>query len=257
VLENARFETAAARDRVAQAKGNARPYVGLQGTLARSPLSIESDDVHELSAQVQVGVSVPLYASGLLDARVREAQQSADAANQRLEQTSRDLRENIASYWDQLAAARRALPAYARAVAAAQVALEGARQQQLAGQVTSLDVLDTARDLLVSRQAQAQSEAQLYVQHALLLGAMGQLRTDSFAPGIPTYDPSSYSSIGYAGLPTGPMVQAVDSIGADAAFYKSPVAVEADNETGHDMAPDPELVNSSQPDQALPSQQVP
>jgi len=237
LLESARFDLSAAQGRIAQARGNARPYVGLQASLARAPITIESDDPRELNAQVQLGLTVPFYSSGLLSARIREARQLADAAAQQLEQTSRDVRENIASYWDQLAAARRALPAYNRAVTAAESALDGATQQQLAGQVTSLDVLDTARDLLVSRQAQAQSEAQIYVHHALLLGAMGQLRADTFAPGTPAFDPSVYRPAAWTGLPTAPLIQTIDAAGYDQHFTPAPVSVESDTEPGHDMAP--------------------
>lgn len=240
VLEAARNDLRAAQARIAQTRGNARPYAGIQASLARSPVSVENDDVRELSAQVQFGVTVPLYSAGLLSSRIREARQLADAATQQVEQTSRDVRENIASYWDQLSATRRALPAYARAVAAAQVALEGAQQQQLAGQATSLDVLDTARDLLNSRQAKAQAEAQLYVQHATLLGAMGQLRADNFAPGTPQFDPDRYRGLGWTGLPTGPLVEAADGLALDGRFRPSPVAVESDAEPGHAMAPEPE-----------------
>ena len=237
LLESARFDLSAAQGRIAQARGNARPYVGLQASLARAPITIESDDPRELNAQVQLGLTVPFYSSGLLSARIREARQLADAAALQLEQTSRDVRENIASYWDQLAAARRALPAYNRAVTAAESALDGATQQQLAGQVTSLDVLDTARDLLVSRQAQAQSEAQIYVHHALLLGAMGQLRADTFAPGTPAFDPSVYRPAAWTGLPTAPLIQTIDAAGYDQHFTPAPVSVESDTEPGHDMAP--------------------
>ncbi|PNU05596.1 hypothetical protein A8V01_15665 [Novosphingobium guangzhouense] len=239
LLQSARFDLAAAQGRIAQARGNARPYVGLQASVARSPLTITSDDPRELTAQVQVGMTVPLYSGGLLSARINEARQLADAANQQLEQTARDVRENIASYWDQLAAARRALPAYNRAVAAAQSALDGATQQQLAGQVTSLDVLDTARDLLLSRQTQAQSEAQLFVQHALLLGAMGLLRADAFAPGTPAFDPSAYEATGWAGLPIGPLIRPIDAVAYDGRFKPTPVSVENDSEPGHNMAAEP------------------
>ncbi|MGF7155675.1 TolC family outer membrane protein [Novosphingobium gossypii] len=239
VLEAARNDLLAAQARIAQARGNTRPYAGVQASLARSPLGIENDDVRELSAQVQVGVTVPLYSAGLLSSTIREARQLADAATQQVEQTSRDVRENIGSYWDQLSATRRALPAYARAVAAARTALEGAQQQQVAGQATSLDVLDTARDLLNSRQAQAQAEAQLYVQHATLLGAMGQLRADNFAPDTPVFNPDRYQGLGWAGQPTGPLVEAVDGLALDSRFTPSPVSIENASEPGHVMAPEP------------------
>lgn len=240
LLETARLDLTAAQARIAQARGNARPYLGAQASLSRSPLSIENDRISEVAGQVQLGLTVPLYSSGLLSSRIREASQLADAASQQLEQTSRDLRENIASYWDQLSATRRAMPAYARAIAAAQTALDGAQQQQLAGQVTSLDVLDTARDLLNSRQARAQAEAQLYVQHVTLLGAMGQLRAETFAPGTPAFDPSLYDGIDWAGLPTGPLIEAVDAIAYDSRFKRSSVAIENDTEAGHTMGSEPE-----------------
>ncbi len=239
VLEAARLDFAAAQARIAQARGNARPYIGIQGNLTRTPLSVESDRTRDLTAQVQLGITAPLYSAGLLSARIRETRELADAAFQQLEQASRNLREDIASYWDQLSAARRALPAYTRAISAAQSAFNGAQQQQLAGQITSLDVLDTARDLLNTRQAQAQAEAQLYVQHALLLGAMGQLRADIFAPGTPTYDPENHRGPDLAGLPTGPIIEAVDSLALDNRFAPSLVAIEQDTEPGHLMAPEP------------------
>lgn len=239
LLQSARFDLAAAQARVAQARGNTRPYLGFQGSLGHSPLTITSNDPYELSAQARVGLTIPLYSGGLLSARLREAAQLADAASQQLEQVSRDVREGIASYWDQLSATRRALPAYIRAVASAQAALDGAREQQLAGQLTSLDVLDTARDLLTSRQAQAQTEAQLYMNHVLLLGAMGELSPEMFSTGTAQYDPTTYDPPGWTGLPTGPLVEAIDSIAMDGRFKGSAVQIESDAESGHAMAVDP------------------
>lgn len=239
ILEETRFDISVAKGRVAQARGDTRPYLGLQGSIARAPTSVGPGDSHEVSAQLQVGVTVPIYSGGLFSARVREASQLADGAYQQLEQTSRQVRENVASYWDGLAATRNALPAYGHAVHAAHAALAGAQQQQLAGQITSLDVLDTARDLLTSRQAQAEAEAQLYVQHALLLGAMGRLRVDDFAPDVPLYDPDVYARSSWEGLPTGPLINAIDAAALDDRFKTSPVAVENDTETGHEMPPEP------------------
>lgn len=229
-LERARLDLAAAQGRIAQAQGNTRPYLGVQGSLARSALSLGADDPHELDAQVQVGMTVPLYSGGLLSAQVREAGQLANAANQQLDQAARDVRESVASYWDQLAATRRALPAYAAAVTSAQAAFDGAQQQQLAGQITSLDVLDTARDLLTSRQARVHAEAQLYVQHVLLLGAMGRLRADDFAPGTPPFDPGAYAPFAWQGLPIGPLVKAADDIAVDDRFTTSTAAPEPERE---------------------------
>ncbi|BBC70975.1 conserved hypothetical protein [Altererythrobacter sp. B11] len=237
VLEAARFDSRAARAAVGLARSDAGPQVTLQGTAARTPLSIENDAVRQFDAQARIEVTMPLYAAGRIAAGIREAKQSADAANQVEEQVTRDVREDIASAWDRLSANRRASPAYAEAVTAAETALQGAREQQLAGQLTALNVLDTARDLLNSRQAKASVDAQLYIQHAILLAAMGQLSPGRFGPMTPEYDPDSYSRTAFAGLPTGPLVELLDdAVVMDGVTY-TPVQQERSEEPGHDMAP--------------------
>lgn len=235
LLQSARYDLVAAQARLGQARSNTRPYVSLQGSLARTPLTIENGDPGEVTLQVQAGLTIPFYSSGLLSSRVREAAQIADSANQQLQQAIRDVREDIATYWDQLAATRRALPAYARAVSSADLAFQGAQQQQLGGQITSLDLLDTARDLLNSQQAQAQAEAQLYIQHAMLLGTMGQLRIETFAGEAAEFRPKAYTTPGWMGFPTGPAIEVLDAITYSDSFNPTPVTVEQSQEEGHEM----------------------
>lgn len=238
-LEIARLSQAASRALLGAARANRGPNVSLDASVSRSPLSVESDSLRQISSTAQVTVTMPIYTSGLLEARVREVLQINDADNQRVEQASRDVREQVASLWDQISAVRRAIPIYHTAVLAAEKAVDGVRKQQAAGQATSLDVLDTTRDLLNSRTAEIQAEAQLFSLHSSLLAALGELDVTDFEPTELVYEPDAYDVTGFVGLPTGPLIEPVDRVLYDAYPQHSPVQAETDNEPGHDMSVEP------------------
>lgn len=238
-LEIARLNEQTSRAQIAAARADMRPNISLDSSFGRTPLSVESDASAQIALSAQVTVTMPIFTSGLLDSRVREELQRNDADNQRVEQASRDVREEIASLWDQIAAIRRAIPIYHAAVAAAETAVDGVRKQQAAGQATSLDVLDTTRDLLSSRTAEIQAEAQLFTLHSSLLAALGDLDVTDFKPLELTYDPDVYEVLGFAGLPTGPLIEQFDRVLYDSRHKHSSVQAETSNEPGHDMAAEP------------------
>lgn len=238
-LEIARLSEQASRAQLAAARANRGPNVSLDASAGRTPFSIETDSTSQINLSAQVSVTMPLYTSGLLDARVREVLQRNDADNQRVEQASRNVREQIASLWDQISAIRRAIPIYRAAVVAAESAVVGVRTQQAAGQATSLDVLDTTRDLLTSRTAEIQAEAQLYALHSSLLAALGELDVADFAPVELLYDPDVYSVSGIVGLPTGPLIEPFDRVLYNSRPAHGAVQIENGSEPGHDMATEP------------------
>lgn len=238
-LEIARLSESASRAQLAAARANMGPNVSMDASVTRSPLSVETDSLRQITSSAQVTVTMPIYTSGLLDARVREVLQRNDADNQRVEQASRDVREQVASLWDQISAVRRAIPIYHTAVVAAEKAVDGVRKQQAAGQATSLDVLDTTRDLLNSRTAEIQAEAQLFSLHSALLAALGELDVTDFEPSELVYEPDAYDVTGFVGLPTGPLIEPVDRVLYDAHPKHSPVQEETNSEPGHDMSVEP------------------
>lgn len=238
-LEIARLNERSSRAQVAAARADRGPNVALESSFGRTPVSLENDASRQTSLSAQVNVTMPIYTSGLLDARVREVLQRNDADNQRVEQASRDVREQVASLWDQLSAVRRAIPIYRAAVVAAESAVDGVRKQQAAGQATSLDVLDTTRDLLSSRTAEIQAEAQLFALHASLLAALGELDVADFDPIELRYELDDFQTTGIAGLPTGPLIELFDKVLYNSQPRHSPVAAETSSESGHDMAAEP------------------
>jgi outer membrane protein len=231
------------RAAIAVARAERGPTVSLIGSASRAPYSITDYSTHLLTQTGAVRVTMPLYASGQITARVRETIARNDADNQRIEQQAREVREGVASAWDQLSATRRAIPSYQEAVLAAQRAFEGAQKQETAGQITSLDVLVTAQDLLNAQTSEAQAEAQLYVLHANLLTGMGVLDIHSLDATTPVRNPADYRATFFAGLPTAPIVRPVDSLLYMPQPKHGPVQTEHDTEAGHFMSPEPKLKN--------------
>ena len=66
-------------------------------------------------------------------------------------------------------------------VAAAEVALEGAKQELAVGERITLDVLDQERELLEAQLGQVDAERAAYMAAHELLAAMGELRPEMIA----------------------------------------------------------------------------
>lgn len=252
----AEYNQQVSRANLAAARAERGPNVSLDGSYTRSPVTVTSNSQDQVTQQAVISVTMPIFTSGRLTAQVREASERAEADVYRFEQARRDVRETVASLWDQLAGLRRALPIYRRSVLAAEQAVVGVRQQLSAGQATSLDVLDTTRDLLNSRTAEAQAEAQLYSAHAALLVALGGLDVGDFADPSLAYDLLNYRPTWFAGLPTEPFIHPIDTILYDDHVDVGSVQMEADKETGHDMPVEPPLTLGQPSAPALPASAI-
>src|SRR5690606_29062870 len=136
----------------------------------------------------QVVVSGPLFTSGLLLARQREAEAANDADWRLVDAARRDLVEQVTSAWSSWQSSGEALGNLASAVEAARAAYDGATEQQRAGFRTTLDVLILARELLTVRNSLNSVEAENYLAQARILFALGMLDLPYLMPGDPAYD---------------------------------------------------------------------
>lgn len=228
-LQSQQFFETATRAQVASARAAMGPQVVADLTGGRSPASPYDNSSYEEQLTAGVTMSVPLFRGGALSARVRETEQRNLAAQQAVEQVRRDVREGLATDYNRLRSAERALPRFESAVAAAQRAVEGVQQQETAGIRTLRDVLDVTNDLFNARSNLATAEAERYFRHASVLRQAGLLTVDLFAPGQ-EYDYNAYrpDGAGAAGLPLRPLVSALDSILLNRGVEDAGVEVESD-----------------------------
>jgi len=107
-------------------------------------------------------------------------------------ESQRDIRQQTATAWNNLLAARAAIESDQEQVRANAVALEGVQQEAQVGSRTVLDVLDAEQELLDSQVALVRSQRDEYVAAFQLLSAIGGLTAQSLNLDTQVYDPSEH-----------------------------------------------------------------
>lgn len=191
------IRAAFARERVSRAQIEARraeygPRVDAQGSLAYDSLSPFNDQLRSTTIVGQVVVTQTLFDSGLRHARLEEAKASNDSDTRLIDNAYRQTRESVGAAWDDLASLRLALANYRTAIDAAERAYQGALIQQKAGDLSTQDVLDLARDLLNLRNSYTTIVADEYVARANLLAAAGLLEGPKIVADLRRYDADAH-----------------------------------------------------------------
>ena len=128
---------AAARENVTVVKGAHLPSVDLNGNYYLDRPGILKD----VNWDVQIALTVPIYAGGLLQSRTREAQSQSTQAELTASQVSRQAEQEIRSLYQSVVFDRAQLAALEKANDAAQANYEAQRRDYRLGLVTNLDLL--------------------------------------------------------------------------------------------------------------------
>jgi outer membrane protein len=211
------------------------PRVDLQGRADFGTNTPYENDLRSNSYQAGIVLSGPIFDSGLLAARQKEAQAANDADWRLIDRSLRDLRAEVATAWSASQAASAAVGDLAAAVDSAAKAYEGALGQQKAGFRTTLDVLILARDLLDVRRGYNSNLADAYLTKARLLVALGAMDLSDLMPGTAVHDPARHLEKvdGMGELPWTPVLEALDGLGYGKADKVRPIRDPA-------LAPQPE-----------------
>lgn len=149
-VSQARSIERSAQNGVRSVIGELLPNLSLNGALESSRETAndrnESEDVSLIAR-----VTMPLYASGSVTSRVREAKQIVSQRREEFNQAVRTAIEAATDAWQTLQTGRAQIRAFSAAVKAAEIALEGVREEANVGSRTVLDVLDAEQELLDAR----------------------------------------------------------------------------------------------------------
>ncbi len=143
------------------------------------------------SAQITAQVTIPLYQAGQPEALVREAKQTANQARLQIEEARRQVTESAVSAWQALQTARASIESYSAQIKAAQIALEGVRQEAQVGSRTVLDVLNQEQELLNARVFLVRAQHDEMVAAFNVLASSGQLTADRLNLPVQKYDPQA------------------------------------------------------------------
>jgi outer membrane protein len=190
----ASFSEQAARFAIDQQYGKLLPSAALAATASRTYDPGRSSGVEldwSQSASLTARVTVPIYQAGLPDSQVREAKQTANQARIEIEAARRQAIESAVSAWESLETARANIDSYRAQVRAAEIALDGVRQEAQVGSRTVLDVLNQEQELLNARVNLVRAQRNEMVAAFTLLSAVGQLTAQNLGLSTPAYDPQA------------------------------------------------------------------
>jgi outer membrane protein len=185
---NAQYNVDVATSQVKIAEGALLPNVSLQGSVSQSwtpsPTVIQS-----LNASALAQVTVPIYQGGSEYAAIRQAKEIMGQRRIDLDTARDQVRQSVVQSWGQLDAAKANIEATQAQVQAAEIALNGVREEARVGQRTTLDVLNAQQELVNARVSLVSAQRDRVVASYTLLSAVGRLSPQTLGLRVPAYDP--------------------------------------------------------------------
>jgi TolC family type I secretion outer membrane protein len=151
-----------------------------------------SDGSRATTAQITAQVTVPIYQQGFATSQVRQSKMTAGQTLMQIEVARRDASEQAISAWETYQSVVSTIVAIREEVRAAEIALDGVRQEELVGQRTLLDVLDAEQELLDAKVSLERAQRDETVARFQLVAAIGSLTAQDLGLDVPVYNPSSH-----------------------------------------------------------------
>ena len=119
---------------------------------------------------------------------IRQAKETLGQQRLNLDVARDQVRQNVVQSWGQLDAAKANIDATQSQVQAAEMALNGVREEARVGQRTTLDVLNAQQELVNARVALVSAQRDRVVASYTLLASVGRLSPQVLALRVPVYD---------------------------------------------------------------------
>ncbi len=132
---------------------------------------------------------MPLYQGGAEYAAIRQAKETLGQKRIDLDTARDSVRQNVVQAWGQLDAAKANIDATNAQVQAAEIALNGVREEARVGQRTTFDVLTAQQTLVNARVAVVTAQHDRVVASYSLLAAVGRLEPQVLGLHVPVYSP--------------------------------------------------------------------
>lgn len=191
VIRAARSREKFSRSAVQNAKAEFLPRIDMRSSAGYGSVTPYSDGRRMTQLRSEAILTLPLVSGGLREARLGSAREGNQADWRLIDQAQRETRGAVAEAWNRLAASRAALGYYLNAVEAARRAYQGGLQQERAGVITTVDLLDLARDLITVQNNYNTALANEYLARASLLSAMGRLEAPRLI-NVAAYDATAH-----------------------------------------------------------------
>lgn len=144
------------------------------------------------TADISIGINIPIYQQGTVYSRLREARQTAAQQAFIIDEQRRESVASASRAWEALITAQARVSSLATQIEANIVALEGVEREASVGSRTVLDVLDAEQELLDSRVSHVRAQRDEVVAFFELKSAIGQLTARDLELPVTLYDPREH-----------------------------------------------------------------
>ena len=134
-------------------------------------------------------LTVPLYQGGSEYSTIRQSKETLGQQRLNLDVNRDQARETVVQSWGQLDAAKAEIESTTAQVNAAEIALNGVREEARVGQRTTLDVLNAQQELVNARVALVTAQHDRVVASYTLLASVGGLSMQRLGLNVTIYDP--------------------------------------------------------------------
>lgn len=187
IRANQYYEEAAAYV-VKTAEGALLPSVSLRATADHSTQPTAGIQTRD-SVSILGVLSVPIYQGGGEYADVRQAKEIRAQRALEIDVARLQVEAAILSAWGALEAATALISSADSQIRAAQIALDGVREEAEVGQRTTLDVLNAQQELLDARVSRIIAQRDQVVASYALMSAIGRLTAENLRLAVATYRP--------------------------------------------------------------------
>ena len=169
-------------------EGSLYPVVNITASAQHNHRPSETN-IKTFQGSVVGQITVPIYQGGQEYSLIRQAKETVGQRRLELALNRDQARANVVQSWGQLDAAKAQIDATRSQVTAAEIALNGVREEARVGQRTTLDVLNATQELLNARVALVTAQRDRVVASYTLLSAVGRLAIPVLGLQVPLYDP--------------------------------------------------------------------
>jgi len=171
------------------AEGALWPSLALQGNV-QYQLQSNITTPRQYTESALLNLSVPIYQGGAEYSAIRLDKEAVGQQRLNVDQVRDQIQANVVEAWGQLQASRAQVAAAERQGAASERALTGVRNEALAGQRTTLDVLNAQQALVNARVSLITAQHDRVVASYSLLSAVGRLSAQTLGLPVAVYDPT-------------------------------------------------------------------
>jgi outer membrane protein len=186
----AQYTVDAALRQVKVAEGALLPNLSVQGSVNKSFLGVGTlSTMESYNASVLGTLTVPVYQGGSEYSLIRQAKETLGQQRLNLDVTRDQVRQSVVQAWGQLQAAKANIEATQAQVQAAEIALNGVREEARVGQRTTFDVLTAQQTLVNARVSLVTAQHDRVVASYTLLASVGRLSPEVLGLHVQVYRP--------------------------------------------------------------------